>query len=236
MKLLIRERASCNNGVFDEHLFYGGSANGSHPISKVGWCKVHTLTTDRLAFTPKNTGSLHFDLEENRLYVIDSDGNFMVLATNSHNELTNLDVDADHTQYYLKDNTRPIASEIHLVAADALEVTDFNSNAGSALPETHRDLSWLIAHPVPNAAIVARHLSAGSISRGNFSSEAGIYSYVGSPTYMVKVPTDNYLFWPRALSTGFPTGYPIYFSDAGSGNCGLYSSTDPQVWGYKIKS
>lgn len=156
-KVLIRERAVAFNGIYDEHNFFGlvggAYADGSHPLSTIGWVQIHSSFTSMVAAGPYNIGSLHYAIGSG-LYVMDGAGVYQVVSTLDHTKLVIDNIDY-HTQYYLKDGSRPMQAELQMDVP--LVETTPQTGSANPMPGTHDALTWYDAHGVDGEYIINRH-------------------------------------------------------------------------------
>jgi len=159
VKILLRERAQANNGNFDEHSFFGESADGTHDLSRVGFVKVWTVLEDIIG----EIGTIHYlnsnDTDEG-FYVITNNGAIKI-TTPYHANLDGLE-DDDHTQILLEDGSRSMQTTLYCSSGN-LTINDYITGDSSPLSKSgHNDLSWYDAHGA--GCIVGRHIRDSGIS------------------------------------------------------------------------
>lgn len=162
-KVLIRERAVVFNGSWNEHSFFGASATGTHPLSQVGWVQIHPDYATMVAGGPYVVGSLHYAISSG-LYVVDTDQSFKGLTVIDHSKLI-IDSTDFHTQYYRKDGTRPMLTELRM-DVPAVEVLP-QTNPDSPMPASHDALDWFSAHGVDAEYLINRHFVNASVGVAN---------------------------------------------------------------------
>lgn len=200
-KVLISERSRMNNGSYEEHSFFGFGATGLHPLSQVGFVQIHPSYSD-LTSTVCPFGSLHYvkadpDPTKVGLWIKDQVA-FTLMVGLDHRELINLSGDV-HTQYYLRDSTRPMGKEVR---TDTPPVEDTpGTNSDNPIGSSHASLSWQAAHGVDGELLINRHFADGLFSSVISSSVSGSWTNdPNNPTLSVPAGTSGvtmYLSIPK---------------------------------------
>jgi hypothetical protein len=173
VKIDIMERMRVTNADSeDEHLVYGSSATGRHPLSLVGFTESYADLASFALLYPTifpREGTLHFIRGTNRLYVgrrkvvgsIDPIDYIELVSTTDHGEYNGLDED-DHTQYILTDGSRVMTGNLTLDAGGVLSVTAAEDADDQPLNAMHTFQSWHDAHGA--SSIIETHFAADSFT------------------------------------------------------------------------
>lgn len=146
-KAQIGERLECTNSDgIKEHGDKSDADPGRHSASQVGFVRASTYD-DRLT-SGLLEGSLHYitePAEEEGLFVVDDSGELTRVGSLSHSNLTDMEEDDCHSQYYLSDLSRSPTGDL-TVEGNLFPTEIKQEEDEDALTETHIAESWSEAH------------------------------------------------------------------------------------------
>lgn len=154
----LRARFVAHNEDFNTHSDPASEDSGRHPLSRVGFARVHDSVADMESFTPKVPGSLHGVLSPRSLYVIDESNSPVRIFPVSHGDLEGLDAN-DHPQYQREGLESAFTG--HLTILGTLTLEDAAGGGSSALRPSHADDDWETAHGVET--LQNEHIADGGI-------------------------------------------------------------------------
>lgn len=149
-----------NDDAWEEHTWL----TGRHKQSQVGW--LHSLSSGYELWIHHDdpVGVMYWDSMGTDLYLHVAAGETLTqVATMDHNDLTERSED-DHTQYYLRDGTRPMEADLTLEADKTWTFTNrASTESDSCMFSSHVALSWSAAHAGTDGGLKNRHFAAASV-------------------------------------------------------------------------
>lgn len=157
-----------NDDSWEEHNWL----TGRHKQSQVGWLTVFA-GGGAVPYIHDRVGVMYWDSTGTDLYLhVEAEKVPVQVTTMDHNDLTERSED-DHTQYYLRDGTRPMEADLTLEADKTWTFTNTASTeSDSCMFSSHAGLSWSAAHAGTDGGLKNRHFADASINSPSTRSSA----------------------------------------------------------------
>lgn len=149
-----------NDDSWEEHNWL----TGRHKQSQVGWLTVFA-GGGAVPYIHDRVGVMYWDSTGTDLYLhVEAERVPVQVTTMDHNDLTERSED-DHTQYYLRDGTRPMEADLTLEADKTWTFTNrASTESDSCMFSSHAGLSWSAAHAGTDGGLKNRHFADASIT------------------------------------------------------------------------